>query len=78
MTLHHLHQRKTTLTAADRGKIWKASDPSWMHFAWVNAHWRAYPCDPRDNPFVLSVAATSQVDGVLVRKLGFVEVGDRR
>jgi hypothetical protein len=64
---------KTELTRADRDKVWRAVDPAWMHYAWRDHAWRAFPMDPRTNPHVMSVVASLQPDGVLERPSGLVE-----
>jgi hypothetical protein len=70
---------KTTLTLADRDKVWRAVERPWLHYAWAGGQWRCYPCDPRSNPYVMSFPAYQQRlrdDGVLTRQGGLIEVGN--
>lgn len=65
---------KTTVTEADHDKVWRVTD-TWLHYAWVEDRWRAYPCDPRRSPDVMSIASHAQRDdGTLADNRGFVEV----
>src|SRR4029077_20340904 len=66
---------KTILTEADRGKVWRAIEPEWLHYAWLDDHWECYPCDPRRNPYLTNHwAARTNSEDLLERKAGFVEV----
>jgi hypothetical protein len=64
----------TELGREHRGRIWRAVDYSWLHYAWVDSRWRVYPIDPRRSPSVQSVPASGQVDGTVCRSTGFEEV----
>jgi hypothetical protein len=65
---------KTELTPADKHKVWRATEPDWLHYYWDRGFWFAAPCDPRANPLLTNtVLASGQHDGVLTRPSGFEE-----
>lgn len=64
-----------TLGPQHQGRVWRSAVDIWAHYVWEDGQWVVYPLDPRRSPECTNkTPASGQVDGVLRRKTGFLEV----